>query len=583
MARIYDKYPNLIGKDADVRSRRYLTPTRIVWSSAEDGAEIVGAENLLEPKREQITLNRNQSDKCLMANKPGKPKASILLDFGREIHGSLRLMVWASQSTDDVGTQDNPGRANVRIRLGESAMEAMTDLGVKNTTNDHANRDMVLNLGSHSAMETNESGFRFARIDLLGEESVITFKSINATFIFRDIEYKGSFDCSDPLLNKIWDTAAYTAHLNMQEYLWDGIKRDRLVWIGDMHTEVMTIVTAFGYNDVVPKSLDLAREEAPITAERVEWMNGMPSYSLWWILLHKEWYMAHGDRAYLCEQEEYLTKLLSHIASLVDEDGVEQMPGKFLDWPNNANPTAMHAGMQGLVRWALYAGADMMDVIGNADLASTCRAAADRMEKHVPDAGGSKSAGALMVLAGLTDAKAMNDDLIAVNGAHGFSTFLGYYILKAKALAGDYTGALNALRDYWGGMLKMGATSFWEDFDIDWMENAAPIDELVPAGKVDIHGDWGAYCYVKFRHSLCHGWASGPCPYLTKYVLGIRIEEPGCKKLRIDPQLGDLSYAKGTFPTPYGIVTVSHTRQEDGSVRSDVSAPKEIEIVMGSN
>ena len=108
-------------------------------------------------------------------------------------------------------------------------------------------------------------------------------------------------------------------------------------------------------------------------------------------------------------------------------------------------------------------------------------------------------------------------------------------------MADDWQGALDAIRQYWGGMLKMGATSFWEDFNLEWMENAAPIDELVPEGKVDIHGDWGAYCYIKFRHSLCHGWASGPCPFMTHYILGIRIEEAGCKKLRIDPQLGDLA------------------------------------------
>ena len=581
MARIYDKYENLRGKDTDPRSRRYLTPTRIVWSSKEDGAQLSGEEFLMEPKREQITLNRGQADRFVMANVPGKPKASILLDFGREINGTLRLMVWGSQSSEDAGTSENPGRANIRVRLGESVMEAMTDLGVKNTTNDHANRDFTWNLGSHSAMETNESGFRFARIDLLGEESAVSFKSINATFIFRDIDYKGSFECSDPLLNRIWDTAAYTAHLNMQEYLWDGIKRDRLVWIGDMHTEVMSIISAFGYNEVVPKSLDLAREEAPITEERVEWMNTMPSYSLWWILLHKEWYMAHGNLEYLAEQKEYMTKLLTHIASLVDENGVEQMPGKFLDWPNNANPEAMHAGMQGLVRLALYAGADMIEVLGDSGLASVCRAAADRMVNHVPDPNGSKSAGALMVLGGIYDAQKMNDELIAPGGAHGYSTFLGYYILKAKALAGDFTGALDAIREYWGGMLSMGATSFWEDFNLDWMENAAPIDEIVPAGKVDIHGDWGAYCYIKFRHSLCHGWASGPCPYMMHYVLGIRIEEAGCRKIRIDPQLGDLSYAKGTFPTPWGKITVKHTREEDGTVRTDIAAPKEIEIIMG--
>ena len=111
------------------------------------------------------------------------------------------------------------------------------------------------------------------------------------------------------------------------------------------------------------------------------------------------------------------------------------------------------------------------------------------------------------------------------------------------------------------------------------MENAAPITDLVPEGKVDIHGDWGAYCYVKFRHSLCHGWASGPCPYLSNFVLGITPVEPGCRKLKIEPHLCDLTYARGTYPTPYGVVTVSHTKREDGTVHTEIAAPKEVEIV----
>ena len=558
----------LFAQQRDSRVREYLSPTRIVWQ--QESQLIQGADHLLLPGNGQSDLANRSICKLTST---GRQHPAILFDFGKELQGGLQIVTGMPASHEPVA---------VRVRFGESVSEAMCDVdGVNGATNDHAMRDFTIRLPWLGVMEVGNSGFRFVRIDLLDDSVELQLKEVRAISTFRDIPYKGSFRCNDERLNKIWQTGAYTVHLNMQEYLWDGIKRDRLVWIGDMHTEVMSIISAFGYNDVVPKSLDLAREEAPITEERVEWMNTMPSYSLWWILLHKEWYMAHGDKTYLAEQEEYLTKLMAHIASLVDENGVEQMPGKFLDWPNNANPEAMHAGMQGLVRLALYAGADMLEVLGNAELTATCRAAADRMVNHVPDPNGSKSAGALMVLGGIADAKKMNDELISVDGAHGYSTFLGYYILKAKALAGDIQGALDGMREYWGGMLKMGATSFWEDFNLDWMENAAPIDEIVPEGKVDIHGDWGAYCYIKFRHSLCHGWASGPCPFMTHYILGIRIEEAGCKKLRIDPQLGDLAYAKGTFPTPYGLVTVCHTRQEDGTIRSDIAAPKEIEIIMG--
>lgn len=128
-------------------------------------------------------------------------------------------------------------------------------------------------------------------------------------------------------------------------------------------------------------------------------------------------------------------------------------------------------------------------------------------------------------------------------------------------------------------MLDYGATTFWEGFDLDWTNNAARIDELVPPGKKDIHGDCGEYCYVGFRHSLCHGWASGPTAWLSETVLGVQPIEPGCRKVRIVPQLGYLKWAEGDYPTPFGPIHVRHERGSDGAIRSDIKAPKEITVV----
>jgi hypothetical protein len=152
-------------------------------------------------------------------------------------------------------------------------------------------------------------------------------------------------------------------------------------------------------------------------------------------------------------------------------------------------------------------------------------------------------------------------------------------MLKAKAMAGDYKGSLDNIREYWGAMLNLGATTFWEDFNLKWLPNAARIDEIVPPGKVDIHGDFGAYCYKGFRHSLCHGWASGPTPWLTEYVLGVNVIAPGCRVVKISPHLGDLQYVEGTFPTPFGIIKIKHTKMANGKVVSKISAPKEIKIL----
>ncbi|HPT32815.1 MAG TPA: alpha-L-rhamnosidase C-terminal domain-containing protein, partial [Prolixibacteraceae bacterium] len=170
-------------------------------------------------------------------------------------------------------------------------------------------------------------------------------------------------------------------------------------------------------------------------------------------------------------------------------------------------------------------------------------------------------------------------EVVAVDGAQRFSTFYGLYMLNALGLAGRYDEALDIIGKYWGGMLDMGATSFWEDFNIDWMENSTRIDEFPVEGKHDIHGSFGAYCYPSYRHSLCHGWASGVTAWLTENVLGIKIMKPGCKILKIEPHLGQLKWVEGTFPTPYGLVRVKHVKKGDGTVDTKVVAPQEVIIL----
>ena len=186
---------------------------------------------------------------------------------------------------------------------------------------------------------------------------------------------------------------------------------------------------------------------------------------------------------------------------------------------------------------------------------------------------------ALMALAGLMKAEKADKDVLSVGGAQGFSTFYGYYMLEAMAKAGNYQGAMDIISEYWGAMLDLGATTFWEDFHIDWAKNAARIDELVPEGKVDVHGAYGDYCYKGFRHSLCHGWASGPTSWLSRHVLGVEVLEPGCKKVRITPHLGDLKWVEGTFPIPFGIIKIKHEKQANGKVVSDIQVPEGVDLV----
>ena len=557
-------------------TREYISPTRIVWSEHSDN--ISNIDYLLREGNGQADLTNSHI--CVVKSTSTEHPA-ILLDFGRELHGGLQIVT---------GMPADHSPVRLRIRFGESASEAMCEIDGKNgATNDHAIRDFEIVVPWLGKIEVGNSGFRFARIDLVDDNRELHLKEVRAISIMRDLTYRGTFECNDERLNQIWQTGARTVHLNMQEYLWDGIKRDRLVWMGDMHPEIMTISHVFGNNEVVPKSLELLKSVTPLP----NWMNTMYTYSLWWIIVQRDWFHFHGDAAYLAEQRDYLVGLLDILLrEKIDENGFETSGGGFLDWPSNANKPAMRAGTQALMMMAINAGAELCQELGEEQMATRCQERYNKMaeaaptiaeqyfnEAQHPTAPGSKQAAALMALAGIVDAEKVNSEVLTVEGGRGFSTFYGYYMLQAMAKAGDYEGAMQIIRDFWGGMLDMGATSFWEDFNLDWLPNAAPIDELVPEGKKDIHGDFGAYCYEGFRHSLCHGWASGPTAWMIEHVLGVEVVEAGGKEVRITPHLGDLQWAKGSFPTPYGDIQISHKRNADGSVKSDIKAPRGVKVI----
>lgn len=404
--------------EKDLRTRIYLSPQRIVWQSDQSGKYISNAKNLLKPGNGQAELVNKD---LVTLRSDAKVKPAILLDFGKELHGGLQLVTGMMKENKPV---------KVRIRLGESASEAMAEIDtIKGATNDHAIRDFVVGLPWLGASELGNTGFRFVRIDLLEENTELLLKEVRAVFIFRDVPYLGSFKSNDERLNQIWATGAYTVHLNMQQYLWDGIKRDRLVWVGDMHPEVMTINSVFGYNEVVPKSLDLIRDVTPLP----EWMNGISSYSMWWVVIHRDWYYYQGNLDYLKKQKTYLTGLLNHLMTKT-KNNQENLDGmRFLDWPSSPNKEAVHAGLHAMLVKTLVAGAELCRILDDNETAEKCDAVVAGLKKNAPDAANNKQASALPALAGLMPAEKVNKEVIAIGGTKDFSTFYGYYMLQAKS------------------------------------------------------------------------------------------------------------------------------------------------------
>ena len=453
--------------------------TSFVFPQAAWASDGIRTDRLLLRQRLQIGLAERQVTDFEKGD-------FLVLDFGCELCGGLRLLTFLAEDV------------SVRIRFGESLGECYSELGgEKNATNDHSLRDFSVRLQSYSDMTFGDSGFRFVRLDFGGRVrlkcAVAESRILRKKAIYR---YTGE----DTRLREIFETAKRTVDLCASSpYLWDGVKRDRLVWIGDMAPEVIALTTLYGRLSTIERSIDFIREQTPLPG----WMSTMPMYSLWWIIVVSEYYERTGARAFTERQLPYLAALLTQLDGCILESGELNYPSYFVDWPTHGQPDEK-AGCRAINIIAMKRAASLLRAFGCDP--SAAEELLRRLLKIEIHAETSKQVLALKHFAtGLTE---RDKAKLVEGGAVGMSTFMSYYILKAVA-SYDREGAVRMMKEYYGGMLDAGATTFWEDFDLAWMKGSARIDELPKEGEKDLHGDHGAFCYRGFRHSLCHGWSAG--------------------------------------------------------------------------
>lgn len=534
--------------------KNFLFPKRIVAR----GGSVQGAEALLIEQPLQIGLT---CDDLAVIN----GESYLILDFGKEVAGGVRILTYSAQ-----------GNKNVRLRFGESLSECCAELGEDNATNDHALRDFTVQFADWSDMMFGNTGFRFLRIDA-EKGSSFQFKAIVAATQIDGREQIGSFECDDPLLNDIWNTAAYTLRLCIQNgFLWDGIKRDRLVWVGDLYPMIRAVHCIYGDLPEIKNCLSLSQKEGIPP----KWINNIPMYSFWWLIILADDYFHTGEEGFVREKLPFAYALLREIDHFVMENGETKFDSNFIDW-------AMHfetgesekkrqdelTGVNALLRIALTKTQKLLQALGEAS--AVCERILARLNQKTLSVYSYKQAAALAVLSGTQTEK--EHVVLKAGGAKGVSTFMAYPIFSALARFGEYDFSLRTIKEYYGKMLSLGATTFFEDFDVEAAADACSIDEFPKAGEKDFHRTFGKFCYKGFRHSLCHGWSSGVIPYISETILGMK--EIKMNEFKIDAHLSHLKHVKGVYPTTWGAIEVEYSLQSDGTYSVSVHAPKEVKIV----
>lgn len=504
----------------------------------------------------------------------------VLLDAGRETFGRVILR--------------NAGRSRIQVAV-------VTGETVNETHYYNRRMGVTLSLEPGERATTPLIAFRYAKIHAI---AAADGEFVLAEPLLQKVEHPvrrtGSFRCSDETLNRIWELGAETLLLCCQNEIWDAPKRDLLPWMGDLHIESLIYLHCFEDPFLVRRSLQANRETGPALgrpfAERLApslsecWggpahdVNGMPSYTAWWVLGLCDYYLHTGDTEYPSFEAAELETLLDHLAKGVTPEGwrfgAYHVNNDFVDHTVMSRGEA-DAAMGAICAAAFRRAADLLEALGRTggvaryrSLAQTLDAgywqwiAAQPMERLRHHA-----ASPAVALGNLDAARRARlfDGCLAVPDDQLMSPWWRGYDLLAGVNAGRIPWVLDEIRRRWTVMVGHGQTSLWECADPRWFETDDPHACAIT------REDSG---YGGYRMSCCHGWSGGPTVALIQGVLGVRPLEPGFRRVTIRPELGDLEWAEGCVPTPQGAIRVAAFR-EGGEVRIEREVPNTLQVVTG--
>ena len=459
----------------------------------------------------------------------------MLYDFGRETFGYVRL-------SGLVGV--------AHLYYGESREEALDK--------DHCETlDIV---SPHQ--ELGSKAFRYVYVKT-ADNSHYDSLSMDYEYAPYDESHSGTFACSDKLLNKIWEVGAYTMDLTTREFFLDGIKRDRWTWSGDaIQSYLMNYYLRFD-TECVKRTIRQLRGKDPVTAH----INTIMDYTFYWFKSILDYYQYTGDLTFISEMYPKMCTLMDYVLERTNSDGLVE--GKaddwiFVDWVDfPMHKRGVLAFEQILFYKALMTMHTCATLLHQTDpyqqLAENVIGKTrqllwndDRQAwEHAIEEGEinhqiTKFPNMFAILYDIVDdatKRNIVDSVLENNKIDPITTpYMRFYELEALCMMGRQTQVLQEIRNYWGGMLREGATSFWEKY----IPSEQGTEHLAMYGR-------------PYGKSLCHAWGASPVYLLGRYFLGIQPTQPGYATWEARPYLADLEWMEGRVPTPNGII---HIRME---------------------
>lgn len=462
-----------------------------------------------------------------------------LVDFGKETFGFIKF-------------HGLRGKGKLQLYYGESKEEALSAEHCE--TLDQLEFDLP---GKTDSVLPLSKAFRYVNVQ---KDAGVSYDSVSMLYEYLPLKERGSFRCSDEQVNRIYDIAKYTFQLNTREFFIDGIKRDRWIWSGDAYQSYLMNYYLYFDSSAVKRTLMALRGKDPVSSH----INTIMDYTFYWFLGIYDYYQYTGDQRFIRQVYPGMQRLMEYCLSRRNNNGMmEGLAGDwiFIDWAEGLSKKGEVSFEQLLLCRSLETMRLCAELVQDTAGAGKYRQlAADLREKLfryywngqalVHSRIDGKATTNITRYANMfaiffdylnpSQQQSVKQHVLLNNNVPKITTpYMRFYELEALCAMGEQTYVLKEMKDYWGGMLNLGATSFWEEFN--------------PAKKGTEHL---AMYGRPFGKSLCHAWGASPLYLLGKYYLGVKPLSPGYETYLVSPETGGLEWMEGKVPLPGGVISV---------------------------
>lgn len=423
--------------------------------------------------------------------------------------------------------------------------------------------------------------WRYVKIDIETKNEELILANLQGIYSAYPFVNKTSFDVGKEYsyLNEILEIGWRTARLCANETYMDCPYYEQLQYFGD--TRIQAMISMYNTDDdyMVKNAIEQGRQSMNadgLTMGRYPTSSHqfISSFSLWWIGIGYDYWMYRGDEQYLKTLlPAYRNVLAWYEQYLKPNNSLDFIPfWFFIDWADgfagtNGAPIRDNDGNSAIQDVMYLITLDYMAKMENAfglvemakhyktiadDIRTTFKSKywdssrnlfADTFDKRIF----SQHVNALAILADLTEgaeAQTVMNNVLNDKDLIQATIYFRYYVNQALNKVGMGNLLLNNLQ-IWKDQIALGLTT--------WAEQPEP------------------------SRSDCHAWGASPNIEFFRILLGIDSDEPGFRKIRIEPFLNGIKKVSGSIPHPMGKVSVDYSIDKDGVLHAVIEIPPFIE------